>query len=102
MAIDAVDDTGEGVNGGFSGGSTGFERGYIRVNYIDVELNVDRDAGFTFDLRTRYGGIDFDTGRATNKNTSKSGSSRTATGSFPGKGQGKIDISTSYGDISIY
>lgn len=80
---------------------TGFERVYIRVNYIDVELDVDSEAGFTFDLRTRYGGIDFNTGRATNKNTSKSGSSRTATGSFPGKGQGKIDISTSYGDISI-
>jgi len=80
---------------------TGFERVYIRVNYIDVELDVDSEAGFTFDLRTRYGGIDFDTSRATNKNTNKSGSSRTATGSFPGKGQGKIDISTSYGDISI-
>jgi len=80
---------------------TGFERIYIRVNYIDVELDVDTDAGFTFDLSTRYGGIDFDTSRATNKNSNKSGSTRTVTGSFPGKGKGTIDISTSYGDISI-
>ena len=80
---------------------TGFERVYIRVNYIDVELDVDSDAGYSFDLKTRYGDISFDTGRADNKNVSKSGSSRTATGNIPGKGKGTIDISTSYGDISI-
>jgi hypothetical protein len=80
---------------------TGFERVYIRVNYIDVELDVDSDAGYTFDLSTRYGDISFETSRASNKNTNKSGSSRTVTGSMPGKGRGTIDISTSYGDISI-
>lgn len=80
---------------------TGFERVYIRVNYIDVELDIDSDAGFSFDLNTRYGDISFDTGRASNKNANKSGSTRTLTGSMPGKGQGRIDISTSYGDISI-
>ena len=80
---------------------TGFERVYIRVNYIDVELDVDTDAGFTFDLSTRYGDIDFDTSRVSNKNSNKSGSTRSVSGSMPGKGKALIDISTSYGDISI-
>jgi len=80
---------------------TGFESIYIRTNYIDVELDVDSDAGFTFDLSTRYGDIEFDTSRATRRNSDKSGSSSSLTGSIPGKGRSKIDISSSYGDITI-
>jgi hypothetical protein len=79
----------------------GFERVYIRVNYIDVEIDVDSDAGYEFELRTRYGDISYDSGRAQNVNSNKSGSSRSATGSVPGNGKGSIDISTSYGDIEI-
>jgi hypothetical protein len=79
----------------------GFERVYIRVNYINVEIDVDSDAGFEFELRTRYGDISYDSDRATGVNSNKSGSSRSATGTMPGKGKGTIDISTSYGDIKI-
>jgi hypothetical protein len=79
----------------------GFERVYIRVNYIDVEIDVDSDAGYEFELRTRYGDISYDSDKAQNVNSNKSGSSRSATGSIPGNGKGTIDISTSYGDIEI-
>jgi len=79
----------------------GFERVYIRVNYIDVEIDVDDDAGFEFELRTRYGDISYDRDRAKNVNSNKSGSIRSATGNMPGNGQGSINISTSYGDIEI-
>lgn len=81
--------------------AAGFERVYIRVNYIDVELDVDSDAGYEMDLRTRYGDITFDRDKAKNINSDKSGSSQTVTGTVAGKGSGKIDVSTSYGDIEI-
>ncbi|WP_020568744.1 DUF4097 family beta strand repeat-containing protein [Neolewinella persica] len=79
----------------------GFERVYIRVNYIDVEIDVDSDAGYEFELRTRYGDISYDSSRAKNVNSNKSGSSRSATGNMPGIGKGSINISTSYGDIEL-
>lgn len=81
--------------------TAGFERVYVRVNYIDVEIDLDSDAGYQFDLRTRYGGISFDSSRGNNVNTNKSGSSKSVTGTMPGKGKGSLDISTSYGDIEL-
>lgn len=81
--------------------NAGFERVYIRVNYIDVDLNIDDDAGYELDLRTRYGSIDF-SGSIVSVNREKSGSSQSLTGSKKGKGSGKVDISTSYGDIDVH
>lgn len=81
--------------------AAGFTRVYIRTNYIDVELDVDSDAGYAMELRSRYGDISYDRGRAQNVNSDKSGSSHSVTASMPGKGNGKIDISTSYGDIEL-
>lgn len=81
--------------------TAGFERVYIRVNYIDVELDIDSDAGYSLDLSTRYGGISYDSSRAQNVNTNKSGTSKSVTGTMPGKGKGSINIATSYGDIEI-
>jgi DUF4097 and DUF4098 domain-containing protein YvlB len=78
----------------------GFERIYLRVNYIDVELDIADDAGYSVDLRTRYGNINF-SGSNASVNRDKSGSSESVTGKKPGKGNGKVDISTSYGDIDI-
>lgn len=79
----------------------GFTRVYVRTNYIDVEIDVDSDAGYELDLRTRYGDISYDRSRARNVNSDRSGSSESVTGSVSGKGNGKIDISTNYGDIEI-
>lgn len=81
--------------------ASGFTRVYVRTSYIDVEIDVDGDAGYDLDLRTRYGDISYDRERARNVNTDRNGSSRTVIASVPGKGSGKIDISTSYGDIEI-
>ena len=83
--------------------SSEFERIYIRTNYIDVELDVDDDAGFDFELRTRYGDISFDPGGALGSDIrkEKSGSSSSVIGKRAGKGRGSIDVSTSYGDIDI-
>lgn len=81
--------------------AAGFTRVYIRTNYIDVELDVDSDAGYEMELRSRYGDISYDRGRAQNVNSDKSGSSHSVTATMPGKGSGKIDISTSYGDIEL-
>lgn len=79
----------------------GFERVYIRVNYVDVDLDIDDDAGFEVELRTRYGSIDF-SGRDITVNRSKSGNSQSVIGSKKGTGSGRMDISTSYGDIDIH
>jgi hypothetical protein len=79
----------------------GFERVYIRVNYIDVDLDIDDDAGYQIDLRTRYGSIDF-SGSNISVDRDKSGNSQSLTGSKKGQGSGKVDISTSYGDIDIH
>lgn len=81
--------------------STGFERVYIRVNYIDVDLDIDDDAGYEIELRTRYGDIDF-SGKNVNISEDKSGNSKSLTGSKQGKGAGRVDISTSYGDIDVH
>lgn len=81
--------------------ASGFSRVYIRVNYIDVEIDVDNDAGYELDLRSRYGDISYDHDRAQNVNSDRSGSSQSVTATMPGKGNGKIDVSTSYGDIEI-
>lgn len=79
----------------------GFSRVYIRTNYIDVELDIDSDAGYELELRTRYGDVSYDKSRIQNLNSDKSGSSKTVTGTVTGKGNGRVDISTSYGDIEL-
>lgn len=81
--------------------ATGFERVYMRTSYIDVELDVDSDAGYEMDLRTRYGDIVYNRDRAQNVSSDRNGSSQSVTGKIIGKGSGKIDVSTSYGDIEI-
>jgi hypothetical protein len=80
---------------------SGFERVYIRANYIDVDLDIDDEAGYELELRTRYGDIDF-SARNVNISEDKSGSSRSMTGSKKGTGSGRINISTSYGDIDVH
>ncbi len=77
-----------------------FERVYIRTRYIDVALDVEAGAGYTMDLVARYGDISIDQSRA-KVNSSKESNSHTIRGTMPGNGTGKIDISTSYGDIEI-
>lgn len=80
---------------------SGFERVYIRTNYIDVDLDIDDDAGYEIELRTRYGSIDF-SGQNVSVSRDKSGSSQSLIGSKKGKGSGRVDISTSYGDIDVH
>ena len=80
----------------------GFERVYIRTNYIDVEIDVEAGAGYEMDLRSRYGDISYDKTNSTNVNTTKAGSSESVSGTVKGRGTGRIDISTSYGDIELY
>ena len=80
----------------------GFERVYIRANYIDVEIDVESGSGYEMDLRARYGDISYDRSNATNVNSSKEGSSESVTGTVTGRGKGRVDISTSYGDIELY
>lgn len=79
----------------------GFERVYVRANYIDVEIDVESGAGYEMDLRSRYGDISYDKSRSTNVNSSKAGSSESVKGAV-GNGKGRVDISTSYGDIELY
>ncbi|SER30249.1 DUF4097 family beta strand repeat-containing protein [Neolewinella agarilytica] len=80
----------------------GFERVYIRANYIDVEIDIESGSGYEMDLRARYGDISYDRSNATNVNSSKEGSSESVTGTVTGRGKGRVDISTSYGDIELY
>lgn len=79
----------------------GFERVYVRANYIDVEIDVESGANYEMDLRSRYGDISYDKSRSTNVSSSKAGSSESVKGTV-GSGTGRVDISTSYGDIELY
>lgn len=80
---------------------SGFERVYIRVSYLDVDLDVDDEAGYEIELRTRYGGIDF-SARNVEIDEDNSGTSKSIRGKKKGTGSGRIDISTSYGDIEVH
>jgi hypothetical protein len=79
----------------------GFSRVMIDVRYIDVELDVEDNAGFTVDLSSRYGDIEVNMGSLANRKSEKSGNSERLSGTKSGSGQGKIVITTSYGDIEI-
>lgn len=79
----------------------GFERVMIDVNYIDVELDVEDNAGFSVDLSSRYGDIDVNVGSMSNRKSEKSGNTERLSGTKSGSGQGKITVTTSYGDIEI-
>lgn len=78
-----------------------FTRINIDVRYIDVELDFDSDAGYEMDLSSRYGDISFDRDRVRNLRVEKSGSTETVSGTVSGKGNGRVKISTSYGDIEL-
>lgn len=79
---------------------SGFDRIYVRAKYIDVEIDLDGTSGYTLDLKSIYGDISYDSGHAKVR-VNKSGNTCTVTGRMPGLGNGKVDISTSYGDIEL-
>lgn len=78
-----------------------FTRINIDVRYIDVELDFDSDAGYEMDLSSRYGDISFDRDRVKNLKVDKSGTTEIVSGTVPGKGNGRVKITTSYGDIEL-
>ncbi|THH36503.1 DUF4097 family beta strand repeat-containing protein [Neolewinella litorea] len=82
--------------------AAGFERVDIRVNYSDVQINVDDSAGYTLDLSARYGDIDVPTDALSPRDVRSEGSSKSVKGKKSGTGSGLIKIATTYGDIEIY
>ena len=82
--------------------AAGFDHIDIRVSYSDVQIDVDDDAGYTLDLSARYGDIDVPTDRLSPRDVGKDGSNEHVRGTQPGKGNGRIKIATSYGDIELY
>ena len=79
---------------------TGFERVYVRTSYTDVEIDINNAAGYEFQLSARYGSLNFDKQRA-KATVETSGQTKSARGRMPGTGSGRVDISTSYGDINL-
>jgi hypothetical protein len=80
----------------------GFDHVRIRVSYSDVQIDVANNAGYTLDLRARYGDIDVPRNDLSPRNISNQGNTETVTGKKAGTGSGRIEIDTSYGDIEIY
>jgi hypothetical protein len=80
----------------------GFDHVRIRVSYSDVRIDVANNAGYTLDLRARYGDIDVPRDQLSPRNISSQGSTKTVTGKKAGTGSGRIEVETSYGDIEIY
>ncbi len=82
--------------------AAGFREVDIDVGYIDVELEIERGAGYSIDLSARYGDIEFaDDDRLTNRKRQKENYTQSLSGTIAGKGSGTIRITTSYGDIEI-
>ena len=82
--------------------ASGFELVKIDASYSDIEIDVDDDAGFILDLRARYGDIDAPTNALSPRNVGSEDSSEYVKGTKSGTGNGRIEISTNYGDIEIY
>ena len=76
-----------------------FERVYIRTRYADVEIGVPGGRGYDIDVSTRYGDISVSGDGQLNR--TDEGSSESVKGKINGSGNGLIDISASYGDISL-
>ena len=77
----------------------GFSKVYIRTRYADVSLGMPIGRGYDVDISTRYGDIGFRGDGQLNR--SSEGSSEYLKGKVSGSGQGMVDISTSYGDVSL-
>lgn len=82
--------------------AAGFERIKIDASYSDIEIDVDDNAGYILDLRARYGDISAPTNRLSPRNIGSEDSSEYVKGTQAGTGNGRIEISTNYGDIDIY
>ena len=80
----------------------GFREIEIESGYINIEIDIDGDAGYTIDLYTRYADIDFDRmGELTDRKSIKEGNTESLQGTLTGKGNGRVKIESSYGDIEI-
>lgn len=81
--------------------AAGFSRIDIDVRYIDVELDIDRGAGYDMELSTRFGDLSFNRGRVSNLKVDKGGTTESASGTVSGTGNGRIRVTASYGDIEL-
>ncbi|MGB3800525.1 MAG: DUF4097 family beta strand repeat-containing protein [Lewinella sp.] len=82
--------------------ASGFSSITVDAAYSDVQINVDEDAGYELDLRSRYGDISAPTDGLNPRNIGSESSSEYVKGTKTGTGNGRIVISTNYGDIDIY
>ena len=76
-----------------------FTKVYIRTRYADVNLGMPSGRGYDVDINTRYGDIGFRGDGQLNRNSE--GTAESLKGKVSGSGQGSVDISTSYGDVSL-
>ncbi|PPK85106.1 putative adhesin [Neolewinella xylanilytica] len=80
----------------------GFESVRIKASYSDIQIDVDQEAGLILDLQARYGDITAPIDALSPRNIGSEGTSEYVKGTKPGTGNGRIEISTNYGDIDIY
>lgn len=81
--------------------AAGFKQVYIRTSYIDVEVGVAAGAGYSLKLRSSYGSIRYDEDRVADAVQHKESHTASVSGQVSGRGNGLINISTSYGDIEV-
>ncbi|WP_157976156.1 DUF4097 family beta strand repeat-containing protein [Lewinella sp. IMCC34191] len=81
---------------------SGFSFVTVDASYSDIQINVDEDAGYQLDLRARYGDISAPTDGLSPRNVGSESSSEYVKGTKAGNGNGRITISTNYGDIDLY
>ncbi|MEL6356521.1 MAG: DUF4097 family beta strand repeat-containing protein [Bacteroidota bacterium] len=78
----------------------GFTEIRIRGGYSDIEILMDKNAGYEVSARASYADVDVPSSVDIKTRENKS-NSESVTGTRSGTGNGRIDISSSYGDIDV-
>ncbi|PHI18881.1 hypothetical protein CEQ90_15680 [Lewinellaceae bacterium SD302] len=78
----------------------GFTEVRIKGSYSDIEVRMDPTAGYELNARTSYASIDYPSGLDVSRKENKS-NSESIVGKHKGQGSGKLELASSYGDISV-
>lgn len=80
--------------------NAGFNEIRVKGSYSDIEVRMDPEAGYELNARTSYSDIDYPSGLDINRKERKS-NSESISGKKSGKGNGRLELATAYGDISV-
>ena len=78
----------------------GFTNARFKGSYSDIELRVDPSAGYEVEARTTYADVELPSGVDISRQEKKS-NAVSVSGRKNGKGNGRMSLSSSYGDIEV-